>query len=256
MNADAATLLSWAPAFMLVLARVGGAMALLPAVGEIAAPARVRIGMALSVTILLLPGIQPMVPSLPDAGIDVGLMVAGEVVTGLWFGWLARIVALAPAMAGQIIAYLVGLSTVLQPDQELGSQTTALAKVLEMATPAILLVSGLYRLPFLALRGLFDLIPPGHMLAVPGAAERVVGSLTATFSLALQLASPFIVMGVIWFLVIGLLSRLVSRMQLYFVSAPGQMIVGGILLLFTLTAILGTWKTSAAEYLSLLPGRG
>src|SRR3954471_5362013 len=95
-----AALLDWAPAFALVLARVGAAMALLPGLGESAAPAMMRIGMALGLTILLLPGVQPLTPKIPEAGAEMALMVAGEVVIGLWFGWVARMIALALPPSG------------------------------------------------------------------------------------------------------------------------------------------------------------
>src|SRR3954452_7890814 len=152
-----AALLDWAPAFALVLARVGAAMTLLPGLGENAAPATMRIGLALSITILLLPEVQSLTPRVPEAGAEMALMVVGEVVTGLWFGWVARMIALALPIAAQIIAYLIGLSSVLQPDTELGPQSTALGKLLGLAAPMLILVSGLYVLPLRALDGLFAL---------------------------------------------------------------------------------------------------
>ena len=57
--------LDWAPAFALVLARVGAAMASLPGIGEAVAPAVVRICLALSITILLIAELQPMMPPGP-----------------------------------------------------------------------------------------------------------------------------------------------------------------------------------------------
>src|SRR4051794_36404906 len=101
---DWASLLGWAPAFALVLARVGAAMALLPGLGENAAPAMVRAGLALSLTILLLPEVRPLIPPVPDAGAAMALMVVGEVVTGLWFGWVARMIVLALPIGAQFIA--------------------------------------------------------------------------------------------------------------------------------------------------------
>src|SRR6478672_10209204 len=118
---DWASLLDWAPVFALVLARVGAAMALLPGLGESAAPAIVRTGLALSITILLLPEVQPVTSRVPESGVEMALMVAGEAVTGLLFGWIARMIALALPIGAQIIAYLIGLSSVLQPDAELGA---------------------------------------------------------------------------------------------------------------------------------------
>jgi flagellar biosynthesis protein FliR len=256
MNATLANLPDWAPAFALVLARVGAAMALLPGLGETVAPAIVRIGLALSITILLMPELQPIIPPVPMAGLSMGLMIAGEVVTGLWFGWIARMIVLALPICAQFIGYLIGLSSVLQPDAELGAQASALGKLFEVAAPVVLLASGLYKLPLIALNGLFQLIPPGHMLPVVDTTEIAVRAVGTGFSLALQLASPFVVIGIVWHVVMGLVARIVSRMQIYFVSMPGQIMAGLALLVLTGSAIILAWRDGAQAYLIGLPGTG
>jgi flagellar biosynthetic protein FliR len=242
--------------FALALARIGAAMALLPGVGEAAAPAIVRIGLALGLTILLLPELQPMMPPVPASGLSLGLMIAGEVVTGLWFGWVARMIVLALPIGAQIIGVLVGLSSVLQPDAELGAQSGALGKLFEVAAPVLLLVSGLYRLPLLALDGLFQLIPPGHLLPPGESADAAIRAVATSFSLAVQLASPFVVVGIAWHVAMGLISRVISRMQIYFVSMPGQIILGLALLTITASAMTLAWRDGASAYLGALPGGG
>jgi flagellar biosynthesis protein FliR len=254
MNFTPAALLLWAPAFALVLARVGAAMALLPGVGEAAAPAIVRIGLALSITILLLPGLQPMMPPVPDAGVSMALMIAGEVITGLWFGWIARMIVLALPIGAQFIGFFIGLSSVLQPDPELGAQSGALGKLFEVAAPALVLMSGLYQLPLTALAGLFQLIPPGHLLPPGESADVAIHAVATGFSLALQLASPFVVLVIAWHLAMGLISRIISRMQIYFVSMPGQIILGLALLTVTVSAMTVAWHDSAEAFLGALPG--
>jgi flagellar biosynthetic protein FliR len=256
MNPALAALLNWAPAFALVLARVGAAMALLPGLGETSAPAVVRIGLALSITILLVPELQPMMPPVPASGLSMALMVAGEVVTGLWFGWVTRMIVLALPVCAQFIGFLIGLSSVLQPDPELGAQSSALGKLFEMAAPVLLLVSGLYRLPLTALNGLFQLIPPGHMLPVGDSTEIAIHAVGTGFSLALQLASPFVVIGIVWHLAMGLTGRIVSRMQIYFVSMPGQILAGLALLMITGSAIIFAWRDGTQAYFIALPGGG
>ncbi len=256
MNPTLAALLAWAPAFALVLARVGAAMALLPGLGEAVAPAIVRIGLALSITILLLPELQPMMPPVPAAGLRMGLMVAGEVVTGFWFGWVTRMIVLALPVCAQFIGYLIGLSSVLQPDPELGGQSGVLGKLFEMAAPALLLASGLYKLPLTALDGLFRLIPPGHMLPVADNTEVAIRAVSTGFSLALQLASPFVVTGIAWHVTMGLVARIVSRRQIYFVSLPGQIMAGLAWLMITGSAIILAWRDGTQAYFIALPGGG
>jgi flagellar biosynthetic protein FliR len=246
----------WALGFMLVLARIGAAMAVLPALGETAPPAMVRIGLALSIAILLLPTVEPAIPPVPEASLQAAGMIASEVVTGLWFGWLARMVALTLPTAAQFIAYLLGLSSVLQPDAELGAQSTVLASLTNIAAPLILLVSGLYALPLEALAGLYRLIPPGTPMPTADTTDAVVKAATQALLLAMRLASPFVVASIVWHVTIGLIGRLVPRMQIYFVSMPGQ-ILGGLLLLAGLSgAILAAWQDAARNAFAALPGAG
>jgi flagellar biosynthetic protein FliR len=256
MNQMLPDLLDWAPPFTLVLARVGAAMALLPGLGEAVAPVVVRVGLALGITILLIPELQPMIPPIPVAGLSMGLMVASEVVTGLWFGWVTRMIVLALPICAQFIGYLIGLSSVLQPDPELGAQSGALGKLFEMGAPVLLLMSGLYRLPLIALAGLFHLIPAGHILPIADSTEVVIRAAGTSFELALQLASPFVVIGIVWHLAMGLVARIVSRMQIYFVSVPGQILAGIALLMITGSAIILAWQDEVQAFFMLLPGTG
>jgi flagellar biosynthetic protein FliR len=250
----AAGLPGWSFGFMLVLARFGAAMALLPGLGEATAPAMIRAGLALGVTLLLLPVLLPLLPPLPDAGLTAAGMVAAEVVTGLWLGWLARLVCLALPMAGQFIAYLLGLATVLQPDPQQGGQTTALSALFGLAAAVAVLASGLYALPLSALAGSYRLVPPGTLLPAADGAQMAVAAVGSAFALALRLAAPFVLAAIVWHTAVGLIARLVPRLQVYFVAMPGQ-IVGGLALLASVaTIILSTWQDALRAALASLPG--
>jgi len=249
-----AALPGWAFGFVLVLSRVSAAMMLLPGVGEAELPAMVRAGIALAITFLLLPGLAPLLPTAPDNPIAAGAMVCAEIVTGLWLGWLARLLVYALPMAGQFISYMLGLSNVLQPDPVLGAQTSVVAKLFGFAGPLILLVSGLYAMPLAALGGSFHLIAPGALLPAGDVAETVVGAVAEAFGLALRLASPFVLAAIVWQVGLGLISRLLPRMQVYMAAMPGQ-ILGGLLLLSALAGVLSTaWLEAARDGFAHLPG--
>lgn len=239
---------------MLVLARFGAAMALLPGLGEAVVPALVRIGLALGVTILLLPVIFPVVPPMPDSGLVGSGMIIAEVITGLWLGWLARLICLALPIAAQFIAYLLGLATVLQPNAELGPQSTALAALFDIAAPLAILVSGLYVLPLTALAGSYRLIPPGTLLPAADSTAMAVAAVGQAFALSLRLASPFVLAAIVWHVAIGLIARLVPRLQVYFVTMPGQIVGGLALLASVFGVILAAWQDAVRDSLAMLPG--
>ena len=249
-----ADLPNWAFAFTLVLARCGGAATMLPGLGEAVYPPSVRPGLALAVTFVLLPGLIPLIPEVPLAGLPAAGMLGAELVTGLWFGWLARLVCLALPMAGQFIAYLLGISTVLQPDAELGPQTTALASLFQIIAPLAVLVTGLYAQPLAALAGSYRLIPPGALLPSGDGTTLAISAVAQAFALALQLASPFLIAGIVWHVVIGLMARLVPRLQVYFIAMPGQ-ILGGLVLLAGLGGtVLAAWQDTVRDSFAMLPG--
>lgn len=249
-----ATLPAWSFAFVLVLSRIGAAMTLLPGLGEAEPPAMVRMGLALGVTSLVLPGIAPFVPKVPDLGAQAAFMIAAEIITGLWLGWMARMLVLALPIAGQFISYMLGVANVLQPDPELGNQATPIARLFDVAAPLAILVTGLYALPLAALAGSYQLIPPGSLLPAADTAQTAVRAVAFAFALSVRLASPFILASIVWHVAAGLLARLVPRMQIYFVVMPGQ-ILGGIALLAILaTTLLAAWQQSVQTGFDLLPG--
>jgi flagellar biosynthetic protein FliR len=239
----------------MVMARVGGAMALLPGLGEPQPPAMVRVGLAFGVTALLLPGLASSIPQVPEASIQAAAMVAAELVTGLWLGWLARLLVLALPIAGQFIGYMMGISNVLQPDPILGGQSTPISNLLGIAAPLTVLVSGLYALPLMALAGSYGLIPAGSMLPAADSAETAVRAVGVAFGIAVRLASPFILVGIVWHVATGLLTRLVPRLQVYFIVMPAQLLGGMLLLAVLITALLSAWEESARSAFTNLPGQ-
>jgi flagellar biosynthesis protein FliR len=248
------TLLATSFGFMMVLCRCGAAIMLLPGLSEDGPPATVRVGLAGAMAILLLPIVGPHLPPAPDDFPHLAALIAGELLAGGFLGWLARLVALALPSAAQIMSLSTGLSSVLQPDATFGAQTSGLGRLFGMAVPVLVLSSGLYALPLSALAGSYAALPPG--LPPPGAdlTEMAVRAVSAHFALALRLAAPFMLIGSVWQVGLGLLSRLVPQLQIYFAALPGQ-VLGGLLLLGVLAGTVAeVWLRAVADAYAHLPG--
>lgn len=249
-----ASLPDWAFAFALVLSRVSAAIMVLPGLGESEVPMVVRAGLALSVTVLVLPGIAPLVPPVGGEPIRVLGMVGAELLCGLLLGWLARLIALALPVAGQIAAIQIGLSSVLQPDPDLGAQTSGTSRLLALAGPVLILSSGLYALPLGALSGSYRLFPPGTLLPVGDAAQSVAEATAACFALSLRLVAPLLIAGLIWQVMLGLLARLVPSLQVYSLALPGQVLGGLLLFGLVLQRMLESWIGGVQSVFMALPG--
>jgi flagellar biosynthetic protein FliR len=258
MNEADALLIARLPAVafavVLLVARIGCACMALPGYGEAEMPMSVRAALAVALVALTGPVVMDLMPLPPTGPAQVAAMVAGEAITGLWFGWLARLLLMALPIAGQMIASLIGLANVLQPDPALGPQTSALSRMLGLAAPVAVFASGLHTMPLVALVGTYRLIPPGSMLPPADTARMVVHGVSEAFALALRLSAPFLLAGTVWHAALAVLGRLVPNLQIFFMASPGQ-IIGGVLLLGLLaTALLGAWHEQAAAGLAALPG--
>ena len=230
---------------VLVLARIGGAAMLLPGLGAPEVPATIRLALMLALTALVLPMVQPGLPPLPAELPEMLRLLALETMIGLWLGLLARLVELALAQAGQVMALMVGLASPLQTDPAIGAQGTALSRLFGLAATVLVLATGLYALPLRALAESYASLPVGTAAAFPGQAAAVAQAVADSLSLALRLAAPLVLASVLGQFALGLLARLAPQVPVFMVAAPGQILAGLLLLMLLLPVLLSSWLAAA-----------
>ncbi len=238
----------------LLFARLGAAVMLLPGLGEQEVPPTIRLGLGLALVGLLLPPLAGGLPPAPEDGGTAVRLVVQEVIVGLWFGGLARLMAMALSLAGQMIATLIGLQGLLVADPTLGGQATALARALGLVTAVLVLASGLYAIALRALVDSYALIPAGAPLPTGLVAESVAASGAAMLDLALRLAAPFVIGAVVLNVALGLLARLAPQVQTFFVAVPGQILAGIALLMLLAPPLIATFAGALEAGLQSLPG--
>ena len=225
-------------------------MMLLPGLGEMEIPAPVRAGLTVALVLLVLPEVGQVVPV--DAW-GSAMMVGAELLTGVVLGWLARSAALALPIAGQVISFMVGLSSVVSPDPALG-QSSALMRLFSLAVPVIVLKTGLWALPVAALLGSYRLVAPGHVMPIADDAQAALEAAASAFAMAVQLAAPFVFASMVWQLALALVSRLVPQLQVFFAAVPGQILGGAVLLALLSAGMLQVWQDAVRNSFNALPG--
>jgi len=242
-------------AALLIFDRIGTAMMLLPGFGEIYVPQRFRLLLALIISALLLPILAPMLPGLPASPSQLFVILGTEFVIGLFIGTLARILLAALEMAGQVVSLQIGLSnaTMFNPLQATQSAVpSALYSVL-----GVLLIF-LTNMHHLMLRGLVDsymIFAPGQMPPVEDLSQTAARAVAGSFRLAIEMAAPFIVLGTAFFVVLGLIGRLVPQIQVTFVSQPLQIMGGLLLFAFVVAAGMGWFLDAFVQQFHLIvPG--
>ena len=239
---------------MLLMGRLGAAAMVLPGLGEQDVPAMLRLGLAFALVALFLPVLRDGLPAPPADAARLVQLVGLEVVIGLWLGGVARLLVLGFAMAGQMVALLIGLTSALVSDPQLGGQAAVTARFASLLAALAMLSTGLYALPLAALAHSYAVFPPGGPWPAGEAAEAMAIAAGQGFALALRLAAPFVFGAVVLNVSLGLLSRVAPQVQVYFVAIPGQALAGIALLALLVGPMLAAFTGAMRGLFADLPG--
>lgn len=242
-------------AAVLIFARIGAAMMLLPGFGELYVPQRFRLLLALLMAGLITPVLAPMLPPLPASPAALALMVLGEVVVGVFIGTLARMLVAALEMAGTMVSLQTGLSaaTMFNPLADQGSSLPS--ALYGMLGVVLIFVTDLDHLLLRAAVESYGLFTPGALPPVGDLTDTVTRFAAGSFRLAFEMAAPFIIVGLIFFVALGIIARMVPQLQVLFIAQPLQ-ILGG-LGLFAIVLVTGMrWFLTAfvQQFGFLAPG--
>ncbi|HKD75220.1 MAG TPA: flagellar biosynthetic protein FliR, partial [Ktedonobacterales bacterium] len=122
MRLDVSLLPALAAAFMLVFARVGAMVMLMPALGEENIPMRVKLSIALLLTLVLLPLHRSAYHIDMSSLSGLLVLMLHEIVIGIILGATARVTLSALQVAGSVIAQQMGLGFVTSVDPTQGQQ--------------------------------------------------------------------------------------------------------------------------------------
>jgi flagellar biosynthetic protein FliR len=221
-------------AFFLVFVRLGGAMTLIPGFGETVISPRVRLTISLAVAVALFPLVGELVPSMPQSPFAlIGLMLM-EFVIGLLIGAAARLLMSALHVAGTVISFQSSLGFAQTVDPTAGNQGVVIVGLMNLLGLVMIFALGLHHMMLKALVDSYVIFPPGVAPPFNDFAELVVGFVSQSFTLGFQIATPFVVYGLIFYICLGLLTRLMPRIQLFFIVLPLQILLSLTILMIIL----------------------
>lgn len=234
--------------YLLVFARTGAMVMMLPAIGEASVPAVVRLVLALAISLSLAPTVGQAYPQAEPANIlALGLLIAEEITAGLLVGAMARIIMSALQVAGSLIATQTGLAYAQTVDPTShGEQGAVIGNFLSLLGVVMIFATNLHHLAIAAVAGSYHLIGPGAALPTGDMAQLTIQLVSGAFALGFQLAAPFLVFGFALSVGIGVLARLMPQLQIYFVAMPLNILVGFLLMVL----ILGSMMTLFLDYYS------
>lgn len=225
-------------AFMLIFARIGAMVMTLPGIGDRTVPPRVRLVFALTLSLILFPLVSTVFPELPNAMNAMIAAIVGELLIGMAIGFSVRIIVTAVLYAGSVVAFQTGLAFAQSVDPAQGVQSTLFGAFFSVLSVALIFATDLHYPLLSAMHDSYILFRPGSGLPVGDFAQSALQTMTEGFRVALQLSAPFLVFGLIFYLGVGVLSRLIPQVQVFFLAMPANITLGLILLMLLLSTMM------------------
>lgn len=238
-----------ATAFLILFARVGAVLMLLPVFSEEAVPPKIRLMLALGMTAGLW-GILGgrIAPIAQDSAALPGILIA-ELLTGLAIGTIVKIMFMAAAMAGSIISLQVGMSSALINDASQGGQASVLSKLVGVAAAIVCMGMGVHHLWIASIVHSYAIFPVGGLPPAADFAQLAILTIGKSMSLAISLAAPLLVYGIVFNMALGLSARLAPAIQVFFLAQPLNLLLGMTLFATVLGGILTAFSSAMAAWL-------
>ena len=251
--------LDWAPSaaftYLILFARIGAMLMLLPALGEDTSPARIRLAFAVLFTSILYPLLTDVIPAMPD---DIPGMVGilfHELAVGLIIGGIIRVTTMATQIAGAVVAFQIGLSGAMSADPtQQGMQSAVFTSFLSYLGITLIFATDLHHVALAAIYDSYSVFSPTMPVMSDDAMQLMLRTVAGAFSVGVQMSAPFIVFGLVFNLGAGILSRLMPALQVYFILMPANILGGLILFALLLMMMMGWYLTSFENHLAMWRG--
>lgn len=224
--------------YLLVFSRIGTTVSMLPGFGESYVSPRIRLLLALVITVVITPVVVDRLPAAPASPFELLLIVAGESLVGLFIGSIARLLLSALATGGAILGFLIGLANAQLFNPLLSDQGVLPSVFLSVLGLLMIFVTDTHHMMLMALLDGYMVFQPGAPLPLGDFADTAAQALAGSFRVGMQLAAPFLMYGIIFYAGMGLLARLMVQMPIFFVAMPVQIMLGLFTMLLTFPAAL------------------
>jgi len=226
--------------FILVFLRIGSAIMFMPGFSAGYVNARQRLSIALAVSLVIVPFLDSHLPGQPNDTLQALKIYLFEVTYGVFFGLLMQILFSALSLCGNFIGQAIGFSNAQIFDPAFQTQSIVIETFLSILALTVIFVTDTHHLMLSAVIDSYTLFPVGSPLPVGDFSDFMSNTLNQSFIMGFKIGSPFIAFSLIFYVGMGLVSRLMPQLNIFFLSLPLQIYLG-VGLLFITTPMMILW---------------
>jgi flagellar biosynthetic protein FliR len=215
--------------FLLVLARVGGIFTACPVFANVHVPPRVRVAMAVAMTIVFFPMVEGGIDRLEV--LPFVFAVVREACIGLTIGFVVALVFSAIHVAGAYMDLVVGFGFANIVDPMVKETNAVVGQFYNLLATLIFLCINGHHIVIRGLAESFAVLPLAHNDIAGLAAQGIMTAFAAIFGSALRIALPVVGATFLTDVSLGILARTVPQLNVFVVGFPAKLAVAFFVLL-------------------------
>jgi flagellar biosynthetic protein FliR len=206
----------------MIFARIGGVFMIAPGLSSLRVPVRVRLFLALSISLALAPLLAPQAAEAVEGNdpAQVLRMLGSETIIGVLIGLLARLLLMALQTMAMAVANSVGLGGIPSVGAAGPEPTPAAADLFVMTAIVLIFVADLHYEILRAVVGSYEVVGPGEGVDARAALVAVTDRIAEAFFVGLRLAAPFFLYAVVVNFAVGIVNKLTPQIPAFFVALP------------------------------------
>ena len=235
----------------LIFCRVGACLLLMPGYSSARIPVQVRLFVAISMALTLAPLTFDVLRSVVSGAAPPALLRAfgAELLIGITIGLLGRFFFIALEAIGMAIAMAIGLTQNLGAPVNEDEPLPAITTLITLTATLMIFLTDQHLEVLRALAASYTSLPVSDGFRSQFALGALGDKANLAFTLALRLGSPFLILSLVLNFAIGLASRMVPTVQIFFLASPVVLIVGLLLLYLTAPALLRLFTDAFSRFL-------
>jgi len=241
---------SWVSSFLLPLFRIASVLMVMPIIGTQLVPMRVRLYLALAISVVVVPTLPPM-PLVDSISLQAFMLIAQEILIGVMLGFMLQLFFHAFVVAGQILAIQMGLGFASMIDPTNGISVAVIGQYFTMLVTLLFLAMNGHLVVFEVLAESFVTLPPGSGLLVEHYWE-IATKLGWMLGAALILVLPAITALLVVNIAFGVMTRAAPQLNIFSIGLPLTLVLGMAILWISLADILAHYQVIASEALIML----
>lgn len=245
---EAEPLTSFLVAFMLAASRLSFIVFMMPAIGEEAIPARVRLGLLLPLSVMIaMNGLIDLPATLALSALAPLVFI--EVLIGLFVGLVFRLMIWVLGIAGAAIAQFIGLAQFLGVAFQSEAQTI-IGNLLSVSGAALFLSAEMHLAAIGQVVAFYGAVPVGRIDSID--LFMMVQYVTDAFAFAVILSWPYAVASLLYYLSLGFINKAMPQLMVAFVGAPFLVAAGLTFLAVASATLLVVWLDWSAQLIGSL----